>query len=126
MSSLTIEAIIAMAAAMVGALWLFIRNLWARQTEVQDQTRQMEQAHAKRLEEIIIENSRRIEALALSYADRVEAGKAAHLQDTKEILSQVMDLQRESLETARAMAASVEKLARSEASKSKASSCTTP
>jgi len=115
-----------MAAAMVGALWLFIRNLWARQTEVQDQTRQMEQAHAKRLEEIIIENSRRIEALALSYADRVEAGKAAHLQDTKEILSQVMDLQRESLETARAMAASVEKLARSEASKSKASSCTTP
>jgi hypothetical protein len=120
------EAFIAMGAAMVGALWLFIRNLWARQTEVQDQTRQMEQAHAKRLEEIIIENSRRIEALALSYADRVETGKAAHLQDTKEMLAQMMDLQRESLETARAMSASVERLARSEVNRSKVSSCTTP
>lgn len=120
------EAFMAMVGAVVGALWLFIRNLVARQTETQDQTRKMEAAHAKRMEEIIIENSRRIEALALSYADRVEAGKAAHLQDTREMLSQVMDLQRESLETARAMAASVERLARSESNRSKASSCTTP
>ena len=116
----------AIAVAAVAALWLFIRGQWARQTETQDQTRKMEAAHAKRMEEIIIENSRRIEALALSYADRVEAGKAAHLQDTREMLSQVMDLQRESLETARAMAASVERLARSESNRSKASSCTTP
>lgn len=124
--SIDAEAIMAIAVAAVAALWLFIRGQWARQTETQDQTRKMEAAHAKRMEEIIIENSRRIEALALSYADRVEAGKAAHLQDTKEMLAQMMDLQRESLETARAMAASVEKLARSEVNRSKVSSCTTP
>jgi uncharacterized protein HemX len=124
--SINAEAIMAIAVAAVAALWLFIRGQWARQTETQDQTRKMEAAHAKRMEGIIIENSRRIEALALSYADRVEAGKAAHLQDTREMLSQVMDLQRESLETARAMAASVERLARSESNRSKASSCTTP
>ena len=120
------EAFMAMVVAMVGALWLFIRNLVARQTETQDQARKIDQAHAKRMEEIIIENSRRIEALALSYADRMESAKTAQLQDTREMLTQSMDLQRESLETARAIAASIEKLARSEASKSKASSCTTP
>ena len=120
------EAFMAMVVAMVGALWLFIRNLVARQTETQDQARKIDQAHAKRMEEIIIENSRRIEALALSYADRMESAKTAHLQDTREMLTQSMDLQRESLETARAIAASIEKLARSEASKSNASSCTTP
>lgn len=118
------EAFMAMVVAMVGALWLFIRNLVARQTETQDQARKIDQAHAKRMEAIIIENSRRIEALALSYADRMEAAKTAHLQDAREMLTQSMDLQRESLETARIIAASIEKLARSESNRSKTSRCT--